>query len=63
MTSNNSDLLTVTEAAAFLKVPRSWIYNRTTGGDFPVLKLGGHIRVPRSDLIEWVNARRVRPMA
>jgi excisionase family DNA binding protein len=54
------DLMTVNEAAAFLRVRASWIYSRTRGGDFPVVKLGGHIRVPRRELIEWVNERRVK---
>ena len=57
------DLMTVREAAEFLKVPRSWIYSRTTDGDFPVVKLGGHVRVPRHLLVQYVNARRVKPVA
>ena len=60
MQNRSQDLMTVAEAAEFLRVQRAWIYARTRGGDFPVVKLGGHVRVPRSELIAWVDARRVK---
>ena len=60
MQNQQQDLMTVGEAAEFLRVRPTWIYSRTRGGDFPVIKLGGFIRVPRRELIAWVDARRVK---
>lgn len=63
MAADSSDLFTVAEAAEFLNVPRSWVYNRTTDDDFPALKLGGHVRVPRDALLQRVLKHRVMPAA
>ena len=51
------ELLTVKEAAALLKVAPSWIYERTRLRKIPVRKLGSHVRIPRAELLRWVDAQ------
>jgi excisionase family DNA binding protein len=55
------DLLTVDEAARFLHVPVSWVYEhaRTGSGDrLPVIKVGKYLRFDRSDLRAYIDAKR-----
>ncbi len=50
------DLLTVEEAASYLKVPVSWIYERTRRGAIPMRRIGPrHIRIPRNEFLAWVE--------
>jgi excisionase family DNA binding protein len=49
-------LLTLEETAAFLKVSKSWIYERTRKGTMPHLKLGKYLRFPLADLLVWIAA-------
>jgi excisionase family DNA binding protein len=51
------ELLTLEEAAAFLKVSKSWIYERTRRGAIPHLKLGKYLRFPMADLLLWLAAQ------
>jgi len=57
------DLLTVAEVAVYLKVPKSWVYERTRTGAIPVLKLGRHCRIPRRELLLWVERQGQTPTA
>jgi excisionase family DNA binding protein len=55
------ELLTVEEAAQFLKVPVSWVYEhvRSAAEDrLPVLKLGKYLRFDMRDLSEYIDAKR-----
>ena len=56
METISNNLLTVEEAAALLKVPKSWVYERTRTGALPMRRLGArHIRIPRDELLAWVD--------
>lgn len=55
------DLLTIDEASALLKVPKSWLYERTRTGAIPVRKLGRHLRFSARELAGWVEGQRVLP--
>lgn len=48
------DLLTLDEVVAWLRVPRSWVYERTRKGQIPCLKLGKYLRFPRQALAQWL---------
>ena len=48
-------LLTLEEVAAVLKVPRSWIYERTRRKLIPHVKLGKYLRFPRAALSAWIH--------
>jgi excisionase family DNA binding protein len=52
------ELLTVDELAALLKVPRSWIYQRTRarGRDrLPHIKLGKYLRFEEQAVRAWLS--------
>lgn len=53
--TSQNDLLTVGEAAQYLRVPKSWIYERTRTRSIPVRKLGHHVRIPKNELVAWVE--------
>ena len=55
---NFEDLMTVDEVAALLKVPKSWVYDRSRlqGRDqIPHLKLGKYLRFEESAIREWLR--------
>jgi|YelNatPaOPRAMG01_1025707.scaffolds.fasta_scaffold22326_2 excisionase family DNA binding protein len=55
-------LLTVQEVAAILKVPVSWVYERTRrrGNErLPHLKMGKYLRFRHQDIVEWLNSQKI----
>jgi excisionase family DNA binding protein len=52
-------LQTLPEAAAYLSISRSSIYQMLNRGDLPTVRIGRAVRIPTSALEEWVD-RRVR---
>jgi excisionase family DNA binding protein len=55
-------LLTVEETAALLRVPVSWVYERTrrrTMDRLPGFRLGKYWRFRESDLLAWIERQRV----
>jgi excisionase family DNA binding protein len=56
--------LTIDEAAALLRVPKSWLYERTRLNTVPHVKLGKYLRFDREEFLAWarqVSPRRPRP--
>jgi excisionase family DNA binding protein len=50
-------LLDVDQLAAYLNVPKGWLYDRTrdkTTG-FPCLKIGKYVRFNLEDVLEWLK--------
>jgi excisionase family DNA binding protein len=47
--------LTVKEAADLLRVPVSWLYERTRTNSIPHVKLGKYLRFDRDELTAWVD--------
>jgi excisionase family DNA binding protein len=57
----SDELLTVHDAARFLNVSVSWIYEHTrhdTEDRLPFVKLGKYLRFDRTDLRAYVDAKR-----
>ena len=55
------ELLTVEEVAAWLKVPQSWVYERTRrrGADrLPVIKLGKYLRFEAPAVRAYLEGQR-----
>ena len=55
------ELLTVNDAARFLHVTVSWVYEHTRDDAedrLPFVKLGKYVRFDRTDLREYVDAKR-----
>ena len=50
------ELLTPKEVAKILKVPISWVYERTRTRQLPIKKLGRHVRIRRDDLERWIDS-------
>lgn len=62
VSSDREALLTVSEVAELLRVPVSWVYERTRrrGGDrLPHLKVGKYLRFRRAEILGWLNERRI----
>jgi excisionase family DNA binding protein len=54
----DDELMTVEEAASYLRVPASWVYAHTRSGTIPVRRIGPRLlRVPRRSLLAWVDAQ------
>ncbi len=56
-------LLTVREAAAFLRISRNLAYELVARGEIPAVRLGRVIRVPRTALDHWLEAESASRMA
>jgi len=53
-----NELLTISEMAARLSVPVSWLYARTRlkGGNFPVVRVGKYCRFDAGAVMAWLDA-------
>lgn len=51
----DDDVLTTAEAADFLKVSRSFLYQATRAGRIPAIKLGTNWRYSRTSLQKWIE--------
>ena len=49
------ELLTPQAAADLLKVPVSFVYDRTRRGAIPLRRVGKYVRIPRAELLAWVD--------
>ncbi len=49
------DVLTITQAMAYLQISKSTIYNLINGKDIPVKRMGGQYRFSRRQLLEWIE--------
>ncbi len=61
METHFDEVMTVSEIAAFLKVPVSWVYERTrrTGIEkIPHVKLGKYLRFSASEVKAWLLQQR-----
>jgi len=54
-TLTNQGWLTIDEAAALIRVPKSWLYERTRTNTIPHLKLGKYLRFHRDELAAWTR--------
>lgn len=52
------ELLTVEEAAQYLRVPASFVYQRTRLGTIPTRRVGTRlVRIPRDELLAWIKGQ------
>lgn len=54
---DSTELLTIKEMAARLKVPPSWLYSRTRikESDFPVIRVGKYCRFEVEAVMSWIE--------
>lgn len=48
-------LLTVPQAAHLLGLKKSKVYEMAKTGEIPVVRFGRYVRVPRKELVKWVD--------
>lgn len=48
-------MLSVTETAAVLGISRTSAYELVKGNDFPSIKVGSRIIVPKDELQQWIQ--------
>ena len=51
------ELMTVTEAAKYLRIGRNTAYNLVDSGKLPSIRLGKQIRIYKDDLIDLLHSR------
>ena len=49
------DVLTIDEAARFLRISRGLAYEGARRGDLPTVRVGRRLLVPRVRLLAWLN--------
>lgn len=55
MSAQAVEWLTIDEAAALIRVPKSWLYERTRTNTVPHIKLGKYLRFDQQELLTWVR--------
>ncbi|WP_207641239.1 helix-turn-helix domain-containing protein [Clostridium akagii] len=55
MDLNETEIMTVSEVAAYLKISEVTTYKLVQQGKIPAFKIGRHWRVKRSDLGEFIE--------
>jgi excisionase family DNA binding protein len=53
-------LLHASEVAKILGIGRSKVYEMTSSGELPVVKIGTSVRVPKKALLDWIDKHTVR---
>ncbi len=61
--SHEKLLYRIEEAAAIASVARSTAYELINAGDWPVIRIGRSVRVPRAGLVAWVERVQQLPAA
>lgn len=51
------EMWTPQELADYLKLPVSWVYERTSKRVIPMRKIGRHVRIPKAEFLAWLEAQ------
>jgi excisionase family DNA binding protein len=54
---SEGEILTESDVARFLRVPKSTVYKLARLGELPASKIGKHWRFLRRDIHEWMHSR------
>jgi len=57
---NIPGLWTVEDVARFLKITIPGIYHMVSRSEIPFTKLGRRVRFVKDDIVNWLNARRMK---
>jgi excisionase family DNA binding protein len=60
LTATEPTLLTVDEAARFLRISRAKAYGMAQSGELPTVRMGRSVRVRRDRLEAWLDERSSR---
>ena len=50
-------IMTVPEAAEYLKLSKSKVYNLIQTGKMPHLRIGRNVRIRQADLLKWLEIK------
>lgn len=53
-------LMTITELARYLKIPKGSIYNMVYERKIPYIKIGKRLRFIKSEIDEWIRHKSIR---
>lgn len=53
--SESSEVMTVKELAAYLKIPKSTLYKLVREGQMPSQKVGRHLRFRKETIDRWLD--------
>ena len=59
------EILTPEEVAELLRVPKSWVYEKTRDrqrNPLPVFRIGRYLRFDRSEVIAWLQSTKTVPI-
>jgi len=59
MNPNDVPVLTVDEAAEYLRIPKSSLYKLAQDGKIPCQKVGRHWRFHREAIDRWLSQKRI----
>lgn len=51
----HSTLMTTDELATYLRVPKTWLYDRTRDNTIPHVKVGKYVRFSLPDILAWLK--------
>lgn len=54
----NTDIMTIKEVAAYLKLTEKTAYRLTAEGKIPAFKVGGSWRFKQSDIEAWIEEKK-----
>jgi len=54
---NLPQIMTVPEAADYLKLSKSKVYNLIQTGKMPHLRIGRNVRIRQADLLKWLEIK------
>ena len=54
-------ILTVTEAAEYMKLSKSKVYQLIQMGKMPHLRIGRNVRIKQSEMVKWLE-KQARPI-
>jgi hypothetical protein len=60
-TQTQVELWTVGQAAHFLKMSTSWVYQAASAGRLPAVRIGRSVRFDGEALRQWVASQATRP--
>ena len=55
---NNEQILTIKQAMEYMHIGRTMLWRLTNRADFPVLRLGRKLLIPKDALDEWIVKNR-----
>ena len=59
----DSDIITIKEVAAYLKLKEKTVYKLAAEGVIPAFKVGGSWRFSQTDIESWVEDQKKKPPA